>query len=44
MSTAVAQILREVEQLSDRERMELRRALLEQVQDCLMHWLGLRGQ
>ena len=31
MSTAVAQILREVEQLSDRERVELRRALVEQI-------------
>ena len=30
MSTAVAQILREVERLSDRERVELRRALVEQ--------------
>ena len=31
MSTAVAQILREVEELSDRERLELRRALVEQI-------------
>ena len=31
MSTAVAQILREVERLSDRERVELRRALVEQI-------------
>ncbi|HRZ35249.1 MAG TPA: hypothetical protein P5534_02680 [Candidatus Paceibacterota bacterium] len=31
MSTAVAQILREVEQLSDRERVELRRALVQQI-------------
>jgi hypothetical protein len=31
MSTAVAQILRDVERLSDRERVELRRALLEQI-------------
>jgi len=31
MSTAVAQILREVEHLSDRERVELRRALVEQI-------------
>ena len=31
MSTAVAQILREVEQLSDRERLELRRALMERI-------------
>ena len=31
MSTAVAQILREVEQLSDRERVELRRALVERI-------------
>jgi hypothetical protein len=31
MSTAVEQILREVEQLSDPERVELRRALVEQI-------------
>ena len=31
MSTAVAQIPREVERLSDRERVELRRALVEQI-------------
>jgi hypothetical protein len=31
MSAAVAQILREVEQLSDHERVELRRALIEQI-------------
>ena len=31
MSTAVAQILREVEGLSDGERVELRRALIERV-------------
>lgn len=31
MSTAVAQILRDIERLSDRERVELRRALLEQI-------------
>ena len=31
MTTAVTQILREVEQLSDAERVELRRALLERI-------------
>jgi hypothetical protein len=31
MSTAVAQILHEVERLSERERVELRRALMERI-------------